>query len=112
MENIKFSQLSRPRQLLIRLCQRINHGCVLNVRVKNSDVFFDASSEASIDLRLDTDVSERPELGLTDFTLSLDHRRLLEQIESLKDGVLDKIVVHDGIPRRAVLRRAFPEGPQ
>ncbi len=109
MQNLTFSRLSRPRQVLIRLCQRINHGCLMNVQVHDGEVCFDAATGANIDLRLDIDVPQRPELELVDFALSAEHCRLLEQIESLKNGLIDKTVVHDGIPRRAVLHRVFPE---
>jgi hypothetical protein len=41
--------------------------------------------------------------------LPIESCRLLAQIVSLKNGVVEKIVVHDGIPRRVVLRGAVPE---
>jgi hypothetical protein len=46
---------------------------------------------------------------LISFALPVEGCRLLAQIESLENGVVEKIVVHSGIPRRVVLRGRLPE---
>jgi len=104
VQEIRFSRLSSPRQTLIRLCQRVNYGSVLNVKVVNGDVCFDTPPEVLVDVKLDSEVTPRTELHLTDFALPVETCRLLAQIDSLTNGVVEKIVVHDGIPRRVVLR--------
>ena len=109
MQTIDFSQLSKARQILIRTCQRVNYGSILNVQVIDGDVSFDVSPEVVLDVKLDADFKQRLELDLTDFALSVESCRLLSQIDSLKNGVIEKIVVHDGVPRRVVLRGAVPE---
>jgi hypothetical protein len=109
MQTTSFLQLSKPRQFLIRLCQRVNYGSILNVQVTDGDVCFDAPHEVIVDIKLDGDVTQRHELDLTDFALPVESCRLLAQIDSVRNGVIEKIVVHDGIPRRVVLRGAFPE---
>jgi hypothetical protein len=109
MQVTNFLQLSKPRQVLIRLCQRVNYGSILNVRVSDGDVCFDVPPDVVVDVKLDGDVAERPELNLTDFVLPAESCRLLSQIDSLKNGVVEKIVVHDGIPRRVILHGSLPE---
>jgi hypothetical protein len=109
MHTIRFSHLSKPRQVLIRLCQRVNYGSILNVPVADGDVCFETPPEVIVDVKLDGDVTQRHELDLTDFALPIESCRLLAQIDSLKNGVLEKILVHDGIPRRVVWRGPFPE---
>jgi hypothetical protein len=109
MKTPNFLQLSKPRQILIRLCQRVSYGAILNVQVTDGEVCFDAPPDVSIDVRLDGDTPKRHELDLTDFALPVESCRLLAQIDSVRNGVIEKIVVHDGIPRRVVLRGAFPE---
>jgi hypothetical protein len=109
MKTVYFSQLSKPRQFLIRLCQRVNHGAILNLAVVNGELSLDASSEVTVDVRLDGDVAERPELDLPDFALPAETSRLLARIDALKNGVVEKIVVHEGIPRRVSLRGPLPE---
>ena len=109
MQEKRFSQLSRPSQTLIRLCQQVNYGSILNVRVSAGEVCFDTPPEVLIDIKLDGDVTPRSELDLADFALPVESCRLLEQIDSLANGVVEKITVHDGLPRRAVLRGPFQE---
>jgi hypothetical protein len=109
MKTTNFLQLSKPRQILIRLCQRVSYGAILNVQVTDGEVCFDAPPDVSIDVKLDADFKQRHELDLSDFALSVESCRLLAQIDSLKNGVIEKIVVHDGIPRRVVLRGPLPE---
>lgn len=104
----RFSQLSRPRQSLIRLCQRVNFGSILNLVVADGEVS-PGAPEVVLDLKLDADLPQRPELDLCDFALCVESCRLLAQIDLLKNGVIEKIVVHDGIPRRVVFRGGLPE---
>jgi hypothetical protein len=109
VQEIRFSQLSRPKQTLIRLCQRVNYGSILNVEVADGDVCFDTPPEVLLDVKLDSEVTPRSELDLTDFALPVETCRLLAQIDFLTNGVVEKIVVHDGIPRRVVLRGPVAE---
>jgi len=67
MQTTNFLQLSKPRQALIRLCQRVNYGSILNLQVTDGEVCFDASPEVSVDVKLDSDTTQRHELDLTDF---------------------------------------------
>jgi hypothetical protein len=109
MQTINFLQLSKPHQVLIRLCQRVNYGSILNLQVTDGDVSFDAPPDVVVDVKLDGDVTQRRELDLTDFALPVESCRLMARIDFLKNGVVETIVVHDGIPRRVVLRGPVPE---
>jgi hypothetical protein len=109
MQTTNFLQLSKPRQALMRLCQRVNYGSILNVQVTHGEVCFDAPPEVVFDVKLDAEVTRRHELDLTDFALPAESCRLLAEIDSLKNGVVEKIVVHDGVPRRVVLRGPLSE---
>jgi hypothetical protein len=104
----RFIQLSNPRQILIRLCQYVNFGSILNVKITDGEVSFESPPEILVDVRLDGDVPQRRELALPDFALSVETCRLLAQIDSLKNGVVEKIIVHEGFPRRVFLRRSLP----
>jgi hypothetical protein len=104
----RFSQLSKPGQVLIRLCQYVNFGSILNLKVADGDIVFEHPPEIIVDVRLDGDVPQRPEFALPDFVLASEACRLLAQIESLKTGLVEKITVHAGIPRRMFVRRVPP----
>lgn len=104
MKEVRFQHVSRPRQALIRLCQRVNYGAILNLTVRGGEVLLASSPDVSLDIRLDGDVGPRAELHLTDFALPIESLRLLSQLDALRDGIIEKIIVHDGTPRRVVLR--------
>jgi len=108
MQQIRFSQLSKPRQLLVRTCQRVNHGAILNTAVTNGEIDLDNPPDVVFDFHLANDVVARAELDLTDFILPAETCRLLAQIDSLQEGLLEKITVFDGIPRRVIVRRSLP----
>jgi len=59
-------QLSRPHQILIHLCQRVNHGSILNLRLVDGQVSFGVPPEVVLDLKLDADLKQHPELDLGD----------------------------------------------
>ena len=109
MPTTNFSQLSKPRQFLIRLCQRVSYGSILNVLVAGCEVTFDDPPSITVDVRLDGDIAERAELSLTDFALPAESLRLLDQIDRLQEGVIEKIIVQDGLPRRVVWHGRLPE---
>jgi hypothetical protein len=108
MQEIRFSQLSKPRQFLIRICQRVNHGAILNVTVTNGEIDLTAGPVVLFDFHLSNEPAERRELELADFILPVESWRLMARIDSLKDGLLEKITVYDGVPRRVLVRRSLP----
>ena len=67
MKTTRLMQLSRPRQILIHLCQRVNHGSILNLRLVDGQVSFGVPPEVVLDLKLDADLKQHPELDLGDF---------------------------------------------
>jgi hypothetical protein len=106
---LRFSQLSPPRKALVRFCQSLNFGSILDLRVIASEVVFDALPDVLIDVRLDEELSGRPEAELTDFALSTELRRLFSAIDTIGNGTIEKIVVHAGVPRRVTIRRPLSE---
>jgi hypothetical protein len=107
-----FSQLSPSRQALVRLCQDLNFGSILNLRVTNGEVHFDPLPDVVVDVRLDEEVDPRAESELGDFSLRPQVCRLFAQIDALRNGSIEKIVVHAGLPCRVLLRKALSQIPQ
>jgi hypothetical protein len=108
---LTFSQLPPARKALVRLCQDLNFGSILNLRVINSEVNFDPVPEVVVDVRLDEEAEPRAELELDDFTLRPQVCKLFTQIDALKNGSIEKIVVHAGLPCRVTLRRSLSQKP-
>ena|ERR1700722_10371385 len=89
----KFSQLSLSRQTLIRVMQSVNYGSILTLTVVRGELTFDPQPEVLVDIRLDEEVCPRAEMNLGDFSLGVEVRRLLAQIDALQNGSIEKIVV-------------------
>ena len=103
MKQLRFSQLSPPRQALIRLCQALNHGSIENLRVQDFEPALDPPPLALKDLKLDFDEGPRPELALADFVVSDQIGRLLSHLDRMQCGAIRHIEVQAGIPRRIVV---------
>ena len=107
VRGLSFSQLSVPRQALIRLCQRMNYGAIHDLCVKDTEPVLSPPPPVLIDVRLDADEVPRPEVDLPDFELCNEVRRLIGHLEELKTGVIERIEVRAGIPRRIVFRGRY-----
>jgi hypothetical protein len=101
-QTLRFSQLSPPRQALIRVCQAINFGDVQELYLRNREPVFTPGPSLLVDLKLDQHQSLRPEAQLADFELSEEVQCLLLQLDEMKDGRIAKIEVRGGLPRRIV----------
>ncbi len=102
----RLSQVSARRRALVRQCQEIGFGKIVNFAVKEGDPIILAATEILIDVKLDADDSPRMELDLDDFELSAEVVRLFSRFDALRNGVVDHLEVRAGIPRRIVLK--FP----
>jgi hypothetical protein len=52
---LRFSQLSQPRQALVRLCQTINYGYIQALDVRDSEPVLDPSPLAFMNVNLGSD---------------------------------------------------------
>jgi hypothetical protein len=102
--NARFSELSAPWQALVRLCQAINYGFIEGLRFSSAEPIFGTPPVVLVDVKLDADEVPRPEAGLTDFELCDGVRRLIGEIHRFKAGVIERIEIRAGIPRRVVFR--------
>ena len=60
----RLSELSAPRQALVRLCQSVNFGQIRGLEVRDSDPVFSPPPEVLFEVKLDSDVVSRPEIDL------------------------------------------------
>jgi hypothetical protein len=58
-----------------------------------------------VDVRLDDEAAIRAESELGDFSLRPEVCRLFAQIDAVRNGTIEQIVVHAGLPRRVTVRR-------
>ena len=109
MSQVRLSELSLPRQKLIRLCQTINYGHIEKLRVCDREPIFTPAPVLVADVKLDHDETPRSEAALIDFEIAHEVRRLLVRLDEMQDGRIDKIEIRGGLPRRIVLSLQLPE---
>src|ERR1700674_5010206 len=98
--SVRLSQLSAARQSLVRLCQAINYGHIQRLEVTNFEPMVKPDTLVYIEIKLDVEDCARSEVGLADFVLPDEILRLMAQLEQIQNGVIDKIEVRAGLPRR------------
>jgi|SRR5579871_5920310 len=98
----RFSELSEPRQALVRLCQTINHGHIEALRITDGEPTFNPAPMLLVDVKLDQDEGPRLEVELCDFELCGELRRLMSRIDAIKDGKVARLEIRGGIPRRVI----------
>jgi hypothetical protein len=100
MSEPRFLELSPPRQVFIRQCQRLGFGKIFGLVVNDREPVFGAQTELFLDLKLDSAQPHRPELDLNDFVLPAPMLRLFSRLDSVRDGSIECIEVRHGIPVR------------
>jgi len=106
----QFSQLSRPRQALVRLFQSINYGYVRELNVRDQEPVLNGPSPiVLVDLKLDAEDHPRDELAAANFELCREVGRLMSLLDRIEHGKISSIEVRAGIPRRILLEKPLTE---
>jgi len=101
----RFSQVSPPRQALIRLFQSIDFGYLEGLEVRGGEPVFNPAPIVLVEVKLDAGPQPRPEADLADFELRSEVVRLMDQFDRLGDGSIERIDVRHGVPRRVLIER-------
>ena len=91
----------------MRLCQSINHGHIEALEIANGEPLYDPQPRLLVDLKLDKDEGSRRETDLSDFELCAELCRLMERMDSVKDGKIARLEIRGGVPRRAIFETTF-----
>ena len=108
-QTLKFSMLSQARQVLVRVCQAVNFGQIRDIRLQDGDPILQSACVLAEE-RLDRPAESRSEIGLNDFELCEEWCRLLNRIDQMCNGKIERIEVRAGIPRRVVFESWLEEG--
>ncbi len=100
---LRFSQLSPPRRALVRLVQNVNYGQIKVLFFRDGEPIYDPAPVVVINAKLYRDDGPRRELALADFVLRDDFRRLMARLDGAQNGMIQRIEVQAGLPRRVVL---------
>ena len=96
----------------MRLCQSIDYGQILGLHVRDREPQFSPAPTVLLDIKLDAARVGRPESELSDFALCDEVCRLLERIDKMCAGLVPRIEVRAGIPRRVLIEARFNEAPR
>ena len=108
MVQVRLSDLSTPRQVFIRQCQRMGFGKIVGLAVRGGDPIFTEATQILIDVKLEADEGPRAEQQLGDFVLCAELVRLFRKLDTVRDGEINLVEVRTGIPRRIVLKAPNP----
>src|SRR5689334_11059117 len=82
----KLSELSGARKALVRLCQAIDYGQIIDLHVRDGEPIFNPVPTVLRDIKLDGDSTDRPECELNEFTLRNEVCRLLQLLDEAGTG--------------------------
>lgn len=97
--------------MLVRVLQATNFGELQGIHVEDAEPIFDGGSMLVLDAKLDKEEETRPELDLTDFALGVEVLRLMSRLDELRNGIIQRLEVRAGIPRRLIFESRLMEGP-
>jgi hypothetical protein len=106
----RLSDLSSARQALVRLCQAIDHGQILDLHIgADGEPLFSPEPQVIVEIKLDGNPTPRADAALADFVLRNEVVRLLDHIDTIRTGRIQKIEVRAGLPKRVLIRASLRE---
>jgi hypothetical protein len=103
-------ELSAPRQALVRLCQTIGYGQILNLHIgADHEPSFSPEPQVIVEVKLDGDHCPRAEKELADFILCEEILRLMDRFDEVGTGHIQKIEVRAGLPKRVLIQATLRE---
>jgi len=108
-KTIRFAQLSPARRTLVQMCQALNFGQIQGLRLRDAEPVLNPPPVALVETRLDLADEPRPEIELKDFELPDELCRLMARLDEIKNGMIERIEVRGGLPRRLVFESPLTE---
>lgn len=102
-KKIRRQDLTALSRELIRLLQDINFGSIECLHVHRGEPVWTPPPRITRELKFGAPSGPRPETRLEDFALKAEVVELLERIETMQDGVIDRIEVRHGLPFRMII---------
>jgi hypothetical protein len=97
--------LPAPHRRLIELMQRLNHGRIESLAIRNGGPAFDPPPRVVQDIKLGGENGPRPELQRDDFELRSQVTELFEHLARLGNGVVTVLEVKHGLPFKLVIEQ-------
>jgi hypothetical protein len=106
----RLSDLSPPRQALVRLCQTIDYGQILDLHIgADHEPSFCPEPQVIVEVKLDGDPRPLAETEQPDFVLRNEVLRLMDRIDEIGTGRIQKIEIRAGLPKRVLIHASLSE---
>ncbi|MBY0311768.1 MAG: hypothetical protein K2W85_06845 [Phycisphaerales bacterium] len=96
--------LSSSRSRLVRTCQELNFGRIVNLKVERGEPVFGSGTAVIREVKFGADNTPRREAELSNFKLRDVVRELLDHLDQIGDGVIDELVIKHGLPFSMTVR--------
>ncbi len=103
MPVIKKRGLTQSARHLVELMQQISFGSIEALHIRRGEPAWAPPPRITRELKFGSPSGPRPETRLEDFALKAEVVELLERIEAMQDGVIDRIEVRHGLPFRMII---------
>lgn len=100
------SQLSQERQRLVEVMQRMHFCSIINLQLRHGQPVFDPPPALVQNLKIGTRNDLRVQIQLRDFTLKRAHVELFQHFDVIRNGLIDELEVHYGLPQMLKVKRS------
>jgi hypothetical protein len=100
------SSLSPARQRLVELMQDLNFGHIERLEILDSQPVFDPPPRVVREIKFGARNGPRPEAALRDFVLKAQLVEFFACLDTIGDGVIERLEVQHGLPFRVALEEA------
>jgi hypothetical protein len=100
------SSLSPARRRLVELMQDLNFGRIERLEILDGQPVFDPPPRVVREIKFGARNGPRPEAALRDFVLKAQLVEFFACLDTLGDGVIERLEVQHGLPFRVALEEA------
>ncbi len=105
MQPLRSLELTSALQKLIAIMQRTGFGKVCGLQLINGQPQFQPAPLVLQDWKLDSMIAWRHQSYQSDFSLKVEHHRLIEIFDLIRNGSIAEIQIRHGLPFRVIAER-------
>ena len=94
------SQLSRPRQVLLKLMSRLNHGKIENLVIQDGEPVYSPAPTLTRSIKFSAPSDSRPETWAGDYPLKSATVELFDRMDQGRNFTVQLLEVQGGLPYR------------
>ena len=102
------STLSPAQRTLVALMQNVGFGQILDLIVRKGEPVLEPMPRVLRSVRLGIETGPAPEIRTGDFALKTEVVEMLRQLDQLRDGVVHRVDIKNGLPISLVIEEGNP----